>query len=43
MKPPSLLSRLFSKIKCLLGFHDYSYDPYEGIKKCWECGKTIKA
>lgn len=42
IKLPNFIKKIITKIKCLFGFHDFSYDPYEGVLTCWGCGKTKK-
>ena len=41
MKEENVFIKLFKKIKCLLGFHDYCKFP-DGHVECWECGRREK-
>lgn len=38
MKEKSLIVKLVEKIKCFLGFHDWTEDT-KGVVFCWNCNK----
>jgi hypothetical protein len=37
----NIFTRLFRKLKCLLGLHDWVVEP-DGVVRCWDCGKEMK-